>query len=124
MARKTFKKGRNKNTFVMLRHDMIDSAAYRSLSLKARAVYIEVLRRYNSFNNGDIALSCREASEFCGIGKSSASEAFDELVAKGFLKVGEDAAFNMKTRKSRRWILTHALLGRQSPTNEWKSWTE
>ena len=121
MARKTFKKGGSKNTFVMLRHDMIDSPAYRSLSLKARAVYIEVLKRYNGFNNGGVALSCREAGEFCGIGKVSASKAFDELVTKGFLKVGEDAAFNMKTRKSRRWILTHELLGRQSPTNEWRA---
>ena len=120
---KANQKGRNKATFIMLRHDMIDSAAYKSLSLAARAVYIEILRRYNSFNNGDIPLSCREAQDLCGISKTTAARAFDMLKNRGFIKIGSDSAFNMKTRQSRRWIITHEKLKQAPPSNEWRKWT-
>ena len=115
-------KGRNKGGFIMITHHLKDSPAYLSLSVKARAVYIEIIRRYTSFNNGDIPLSCREAGELCNIGKGTAGDAFKELIEKGFIKIGENSAFNMKTRKSRRWILTHEVYKGNSPSNEWKTW--
>ena len=117
------RKGRSKyRAFVMLRHDMMDSPAWLSLGPAARCVWTEVSRRYNSFNNGEIALSCREAAERIGVTKDTAAKAFNELIEKGFLRVGEDSSFTVKYKKSRRWILTHHMVGRVPPTNEWQRW--
>ncbi len=120
MNRKTYKSGEKGHTFVKLRHDIMDSCAYQALKPADRAVYVEIIRRYKGFNNGDIALSCREAAERCGIGKGTASRSFERLIQCGFIKVGEDAAFNTKGKRSRRWILTHEMLDNKPATNEWK----
>lgn len=114
-------KGRDKGrNFVMLRHDMMDSPAWRSLSPNARCVWMEVMRRYNGSNNGDIALSCREASELCNIGKDTAARAFKELQDAGFIKVDTIAGFRNKHRVSTRWVVTHERCDELPPTNEWK----
>ncbi len=116
------RKGRNKGrTFSMLRHDLMDSPAWLSLSPVAISVYTMVIRRFNGHNNGDIPLSCREVSERLKVSKDTASRVFDELLDKGFLKIGEDSSFDRKTKKSRRWVLTHEPFENVSPTNEWKS---
>jgi hypothetical protein len=115
-------KGRSKQTFVMLRHDMMKSPAWRSLSANARCVWTEIVGRYNSFNNGEIPLSCREAGELCNISKGSAKRAFDELLDRGFIKVGWFSSFTCKFKKSRRWILTHEMYDGKAPSNEWRTW--
>ena len=113
--------------FVMLRHDMMKSQAWRSLSPNARCVWTEIMFRFwksnknKSNNNGEIPLSCREAGELCNISKSSANRAFDELIEAGFIKIGTYAGFKNKQRYATRWILTHEDLDGQRPTNEWKS---
>lgn len=119
MARRTGK-GRNGGRFSILRHDIARSTAYRSLTTNARAVYIEILIRYNGHNNGEVPLACREAGILCGISKSTAMRALKELVNVGLIKIGEDASFNMKKRTARRWILTQFELDGKSPTNEWR----
>ncbi len=118
------KKGRNKYpTFVMLRHDVMDSAAYRSLSPVARCIHAEIRRRFNGHNTGDIPLSCREAAEYCRVWPNTAAAGFDQLIDRGFIKVGEEAGFNQKSgRRSRRWILTEEGYMNQPPTNDWRSW--
>ncbi len=115
-------KGRSMGrTFSMLRHDLMDSPAWLSLGPVAIGVYTMVIRRFNGHNNGDIPLSCREVSERLKVSKDTASRAFDELMDKGFLRIGEDSSFDRKTKKSRRWVLTHEPFKSTSPTNEWKS---
>ena len=118
------KRGKHsKQTFVMLRHDMMRSEAYQSLRPADRVVYHEVLGRYNGFNNGFIQLACREAAILCNISKTTASRAFDALIERGFIKVGKDSVFNMKNHHSREWIITHETLSANiAPTNEWKEW--
>lgn len=114
-------KGRGKgHSFIMLRHDMIDSAAWRSLSCNARCVWLEVVRRYNGYNNGSIPMSCREAGKLCGFSQNTAGRAFKELEDAGFLKVGIYAGFRNKHRVSTRWVLTHERLDDKKPSNEWK----
>lgn len=118
------RKGRNKyRPFVMLRHDMLKSPAYLSLMPPERAVYVEILHRFKGTNNGDIALSCREAAQLCNISNTTASRAFKTLQGRGFIKVGRAAGFNLKNRTSTRWIVTHeAIDGKIAPSNEWQSW--
>ncbi len=116
-------KGRSKgHSFVMLRHDVMDSLAWRSLSPNARCVWLEIMRRYNGINNGEMPLSCREAAELCSISKNTASRAFTELQEKGFIKISRYAGFKNKHRVSTRWIVTHERCDDKPPTNEWKSY--
>ncbi|PCJ95129.1 MAG: hypothetical protein COA45_12435 [Zetaproteobacteria bacterium] len=115
-------KGRSKGQFIMLRHDIVKSPAWRSLSTNARCVWTEIMLRYNGDNNGEIPLSCREAAELCNISKGSAKRAYDDLLDRGFIKVGWYSSFTYKYKKSRRWIITHERFQDKTPTNEWRKW--
>lgn len=115
-------KGRNGGTFVMLTHSMIDSPAWKSLPAPAQALWLHIRRRFNGNNNGEIPLSCREASELLNISKNTASHLFDVLIERGFIKIGEHSSFTLKIKRSRRWIMTHETYDRKAPTNEWRDW--
>ena len=53
-AKRSSKKyGGKPYTFVMLRHDIIDSQNFRNLSHKAIKLLIDLWRQFNGFNNGD-----------------------------------------------------------------------
>ena len=108
--------------FIRLPHELFFSPAWRSLSCNARAAWLEVFGRYNGFNNGEIPLSCREVAISCGLGKTTAARAFDELINRGFLTIEEESAFNMKQKKSRRWYMTHLDSDKRMATNRWKRW--
>lgn len=116
------KKGRSKfRTFVMLRHDVTGSPAFLSLSPVAVAVLIQVRRRYNGSNNGEIPLSVREAAGLVNVSPDTAGRAFKELVAKGFLVSTRKSTFANK-KMSRRWRLTDEATETELPTNEWRTW--
>ena len=107
----------------MLRHDIMDSPAYRATSPVARSVYLEIKRRFNGHNNGEIPLSCREAAELCNVGKNTAAKAFEELRQKGFIQIATEAGFNMKGgRRSRRWRLTDRDCNGQPASADWRKW--
>lgn len=115
-------KNRSKGKFIMLRHDIYDSEAWRSLSPKARCVWLELARRYNGINNGDIGLSNREAGKACNISKNTGGKALIELEEKGFIKVTAYSGFKNKYRVANRYALTHERYQDKPPTNEWRNW--
>lgn len=117
-------KGRSKGSFVMLRHDIMKSDAWRSLSPNARCVWLEIMFRYKGDNNGDIPLSCREAGALLGASKNTGHRAFLQLEDRGFIKVGLIAGFKNKQRMATRWIVTHASYNGKAPTNEWRKWKQ
>jgi hypothetical protein len=55
---------------VRLYHWFLKSEAWRSLSPNARALYLEIVERYNGSNNGRIGFSIRDAAEALHIGKT------------------------------------------------------
>jgi hypothetical protein len=59
------KKSRRGKTerFLGLRHWLLDSPAWLSLPCIARALYVQIAKRYNGANNGRISYSVREAYE-------------------------------------------------------------
>jgi hypothetical protein len=111
-------------TFVQLFHYLLDSAAYQSLSLKARAALIEICRRYDGGNNGRIALSVREAAERMNCTKETASLAFRELVEKGFMQAAKLGWFSIKFRHSTEWRLTFYRddVTGEPPTRAFQRW--
>ena len=85
---------------------MLNSSAYRSLNPTARAVLVELYRRHNGSNNGDIPLSVREAAEAVNVTKDTANKALWDIVDRGFARIMEKGAFKLKARHATTWWLT------------------
>lgn len=107
MARKHNAKGRNRydSAHVRLYTYMLDSPAFLSLSCAARAVLIEIARRYNGTNNGMIGASVRTLSSRCRIAPGTASRALGELQERGFIECVKQGAFSLKLRHASEWRL-------------------
>src|SRR5262249_53552518 len=105
-AQKRYKRG-STSPFVGLRHWLIDSAAWKSLSCNARALYIQLARKYNGRNNGHISYSVREACEDLHIGNATAHRAFRQLQDRGFIVCTKKGAFSWKiVNEASEWRLT------------------
>jgi hypothetical protein len=85
---------------------VLRSAAWLSLTPVARTVYVQLRLRFNGSNNGAIPYSAREAAEECRINKDTASRAFAELQAKGFIECATPGGFTRKVRHATEWRLT------------------
>jgi hypothetical protein len=93
--------------FVALRYWLLQSQAWHSLPGNARALYIELARRYNSRNNGRIPYSAREAIAALHISKSTAARLLKVLEDRGFIVCTKRGAFSLKTTKdASEWRLT------------------
>ena len=75
---------------IRLYHWLLKSPAWHSISPLARSLLIEVWRRYNGQNNGEISYSVREAAKALHVGKDTANRAFHELEDREFLKAHEN----------------------------------
>ena len=97
MARKPNRTGRDEASphFITIERSLIETPAWRALSLSAKAVYIAIRFEWHgpkANNNGKLRLSVRQAAEKAGIGINAAARAFQDLQAKGFLHVTEIGA--------------------------------
>jgi hypothetical protein len=100
--------GRNKTDgqWVRLAFYLIDSPAWRDLDPTARALYVELKRRFNGKNNGSIGYGIRQAADNLRVGKSTAARAFQSLKEHGFIIPALEGTFNRKSRHSSEWLLT------------------
>lgn len=123
-------KGRNdlKDRFVRLPHTLLKSAAYRSLSVAARALMVELIMLDTGDNNGSLYLSLRDAADRLGLSDHhSVSAAFHELINSGFVRCSKEAHFSVKAAehsRARCWCLTWlaAPCLKRPATNEWQSY--
>jgi hypothetical protein len=92
--------------YVKLRYWLLDSPAWQSLPGSARALYVQIVRRYNGSNNGRIPYSVREAMQV-RVSKGMAKHLFDLLQDRGFIVCTKRGAFSLKTtRQASQWRLT------------------
>jgi hypothetical protein len=93
MARKMNKTGRDPiDHFAPLSRRLLLSPAWQDLSLAAKAIYPYLKLEWrgpNNNNNGEIRLSNRQAAAMAGIAINTATRAFHDLQAKGFLVITE-----------------------------------
>ena len=116
------RKGRNPITrFVLLPHYLLRSVAWKTMSSNAKALLIEVWRRHNGINNGEISYAVSEAKEI-GMTKSTAARSFAELIDRGFLKVSRESVFTMKNKLARTWILTAERHDEDLATKDFMRW--
>ena len=113
---KTNAPGRSSNAprFVSIYHWEMELPAYRHLSVYGRALLIEFRRKYNSYNNGEIVMSVRQAKNALNCHKDTAAKALRELVEKGWIREAQKGSFHWETnpggRKARAattWRITN-----------------
>jgi hypothetical protein len=105
---KILKNGRSKvkDRFVMLTYDILNSPSWEGLSAQARAVLIQIAKRYNGGNNGALAASVRNLATECRINKDTAGKAVKELLDAGFVELAQAGAFSFKKRHAAEYRLT------------------
>ncbi len=108
---------------VRLHRWLLKSAAWRSLSLAARCLLIELYDLFNGENNGEIFLSVRQAALRIDTGKDRAHAAFRELADRGFIRPHQRGSFNYKARHATQWVLTEFSFAGQLPTKDFMRWT-
>lgn len=108
----------------MLTAFMQETAAWRSLTPAARAVYVEMRLRYYGANNGWIALSVRDAAERCNINKDTAGKALSTLQERGFIECATPGGFNRKVRHATEWRLLDVRCDKSGalPTKAFMRW--
>ena len=111
MAKKHDATGRSRqklSPFFAVERYIFSSPAFRSLSLPARAAYLEMLNLYSGSNNGRIAMSANVMAGKLKTGRATANRALLELEAKGFIEPVRRGGFSMKTgnRRATEWRLS------------------
>lgn len=103
----SFRKQKHK-PFAAIEHFLLKCEAWRSLSLVARSIYVELCAVYNGTNNGSLILSARQIAERMPVHRTTATRGFQELQQKGFIVAVRPAGFNMKTgvKRATEWRLT------------------
>lgn len=92
--------------YLKLPYFMLVSAAWRSLTPQARAVFIEVAQIHNGMNNGYLALSVRDAASKANISKDTAGRCFAVLRERGFLVCTAKGHFDRKVPHAAEWSVT------------------
>jgi hypothetical protein len=100
--------------FIGLPAAVLYSAAFTSLSPFARSVLLEILGRFNGYNNGEIAVSYRELAERLSTSNyRRIGAAIVELVTHGLLDVQSEGKW--KPRLAREYRLTFISSGKAPP---------
>ena len=102
---------------------MLESPAYRALSLSAHRVLsrIEVeLGHHGGTDNGKLPVTYNDFQEY-GVDRHSISAAIRECVALGFLEITEiGRAGNAEFRTPNKFRLTYAYSSGPKPTHNWQ----
>jgi hypothetical protein len=107
--------------FIPRPRSMLESKAYRSLSLSARRVMerIELEHlRHGGKDNGKLPVTRRDFSTY-GVRESSVFPGLHEAIEKGFVRItrkGRSGKHGMPTE----YRLTYIHANNRPPTNEWK----
>jgi len=107
--------------------EMLNSPAYRALSLTGRRVLdrIEIAHaRHGGHDNGKLAVTFNQFQEY-GARRHSIAPALRELAQLGFIEVTEQGrAGNADWRRPTLFRLTYRDTANAAATNEWRSITE
>lgn len=83
--RKANKESGRLGRFVALPHSVLDSPAYRTLSVYARALLIDIARQYTGVNNGSLLCSRAKMLEYGWKSADTLSKAKGDLLASNLL---------------------------------------
>ena len=122
MARKKKGTAVMKGGFFTMPHHIWDSDAMRDCDPSSRVIFMEILRRFNGYNNGKISLSVREAADKANVSIGTANKKIRKLVEVGLIKITRDSGFNMKGRTAREFEITFHKVNNQPAKNTFKTY--
>jgi hypothetical protein len=114
MSRRHQEKGRIPGQWTASRHEVLDSPAWKAMSMGARVLYIALLRELSMsrFNNGKVWLPTRRAAEQLGTRQMNIGRWYRELEHYGFIVMTEGAHLGVEGKgRSAKWRLTDWALG-------------
>lgn len=99
---------------------LLGSAAYRSLSVHARCLLVEIRRQFDGKNNGSIVMPTRTAADLLGCTSATAVKAFADLQDRGFVVMeGQDGGLSGRVSS---WSLTDLPMPGKPATNAFLRW--
>ena len=110
-------------SFLMLDRWIYDTPAYQSLGLGARALYWELKRKFNGYNNGRVFLSQRDAAKALNRDRGTIANYYAELEEKGFLLKTQGHCLGPEGKgQAALWALTEHSLDGVKATMDFKAW--
>ena len=105
--------------FLRLTFDLLDSETCRNLSADAFRVLIDMWKRHNGENNGEIAYSWRDAQACLGkldhpACNDRVGTALRDIEASGLATVTRRGTAAPHRRRASLWRLSEEVIGRQS----------
>lgn len=98
----------NGSKFVKLDHWIFEHPSYRALSLGARGLFWELIRKYDGYNNGRLFLSHRMAALRLGCSRNTVGRYYKELEHADFIvKIRGHCLGPVGKGQSVQWALTH-----------------
>lgn len=111
--------------FAMIMKQVLDSKAWRNMSMGARVLYVSLRRRYwkDRHNNGRIYLSQRNASIELGRSTTQITRWFRELQHYGFIVQTQRGSLGTDgVGKAPHWRLTECGYHKEPPTQDFLRW--
>src|SRR6476619_217350 len=112
--------------FVMIERSVLDSLAWRTMSMGARVLYLALRRRYNRdfHNNGKIYVSVRLAATELGANRNQISRWYHELQHYGFIVMTKPGNLGLNgSGRSAHWRLTEVGYLKEPPTCDYARWS-
>jgi hypothetical protein len=111
--------------FVPLLNSTLDSPAWTAASHGAKALYVELKRKYRheSHNNGYLFLPQRQAERRLHSHHEQIGRWFRELQHFGFIRMTEPGSLGVEGKgKAPHWRLTELGYKRDLPTRDFEKW--
>jgi hypothetical protein len=111
--------------FVMVTKHVLDSAAWRDMSMGARVLYIALKRRYQTdfHNNGRIYLSQRDAAEELDRDTNQITRWFRELQHYGLIVQTKPGCLGLDgAGRAPHWRLTECGYMKELPSQDYLRW--
>jgi hypothetical protein len=128
MSKRYKDKGRIPGQYTAIRWEIMDSPAWKQMSMGARALYIALIKplSFNRDNNGKIFLSTRKAAEQLNVRQASICIWYRELQHYGFVAMTKPGTIGPKGNAA-HWRITDASWGvldgkSIEPTKDYLKW--
>jgi len=111
-----FQKPNQPERFVKLRHALLESPKWRNLPGIVQALYVDMARKYNGKNNGQISYSARDGAKAVHVSRDTANRALRLLEWFDLIRCTKRGSFKVKTKnaKAPEWLLTEYMQTEES----------
>ncbi|ESQ76911.1 hypothetical protein AEYBE204_18720 [Asticcacaulis sp. YBE204] len=108
----------------MMRYDVIDSAAWKSLTPAARSIYLQIARRFNGENNGYLAASVRDLALECNVAPNTVTASINQLISVALIDRTQEGSFTTKVRLAAEYRLACIKCNRtgREASNDFRRW--